>query len=181
MGAARTRAGRRGVRPTSGVVRDALFNILAGRLHMAGARVLDLFAGSGALGFEALRRGAQFAVFVERDRAQAEAIRARGRRAQWTDRIEVWQKEAVPAVRELARRSRTFDLIVLDPPYGQQWIPKTLQAIMSLGILAPGGLVVAEGHWRDRPNGSGLVLVREARYGETVLWFFAQEQEGGSA
>lgn len=161
------------------MVRDALFNILGGRLDLAGARVLDLFAGSGALGLEALRRGASFAVFVERDHALAGAIRARGQRAQWTDRIEVWRRDAVPAVHELARRSRTFDLIVLDPPYGGQWIPKVLRAIVADGILAPGGIVVAEGHWRDRPDAAGLVLVREARYGETVLWFFAQEKEGG--
>lgn len=158
-------------------MRDALFNILAARADLIGARVLDLFAGSGALGSEAMRRGAGFVVFVESDRALADAIRTRGKDEGWTDRIEVWRKDAVAAVHELGRRSRTFDVIIMDPPYGRGWIPKILRAVVADGVLAPGGIVVAEGHWRDRPGGDDLVMIREARYGETALWFFAQEDE----
>lgn len=157
-----------------------MFNILAARREFGGAKVLDLFAGSGALGFEAMRRGAALVVFVEHDHALADAIRARGRDERWTDRMEVWRKDAASAVHELGRRSRTFDVIVLDPPYGRQWVPKILRAVVADGILAPGGIVVAEGHWRDRPGDtSGLVLIRQARYGETALWFFAEANEEG--
>jgi 16S rRNA (guanine966-N2)-methyltransferase len=158
-------------------VRDALFNILAGRIELAGARVLDLFAGTGALGLEALRRGAASAVFVEHDHALADALRVRGRAAALTGRMEVWRKDAAAAVRELGRAGRQFDLIMLDPPYGLRWIPRILEAIVAGSILAPGGFVVAEGHWRDRPAASGLALIRDARYGDTVLWFFEQARE----
>jgi 16S rRNA (guanine966-N2)-methyltransferase len=170
---------RRGreVRPTSGLVREALFNILAGRLRLEGARVLDLFAGTGALGLEALRRGALFVIFVEHDRVLAEAIRTRGKAAGWGDRIELWRRDAVAAVHELGRTARQFDLILLDPPYGRQWIPKTLHAVAVDGILAPSGTVVAEGHWRDQPPADGLTCTREARYGETTLWFFEHAKE----
>lgn len=158
-------------------MREALFNILAGRIRLEGARVLDLFAGTGALGLTALRRGARFAIFVEGDRALAEAIRAQGKEIGGRDRIEVWRRDAVAAVHELGRTARQFDLILLDPPYGQEWIPRTLRAIVADGILAPDGIVVAEGHWRDQPHAAGLTCVREARYGETVLWFFEFAKE----
>ncbi|MGH2348377.1 MAG: RsmD family RNA methyltransferase, partial [bacterium] len=153
------------------------FNILPGRMELTGARVLDLFAGTGALGLEALRRGAAHAVFVEHDHALADAIRARGRKAALADRMEVWRKEALSAVRELGRSGRQFELIILDPPYGLRWIPRILQAVVAGAIAAPGGIIVAEGHWRDRPAVTGLALVREARYGDTVLWFFEQRGE----
>jgi 16S rRNA (guanine966-N2)-methyltransferase len=162
------------------LVRDALFNILAGRGELSGTRVLDLFAGTGALGLEALRRGAASAVFVEHDRALADAIRAQGRERGLVGRMEVWRKDAVAAVRELGRAGRQFDLVILDPPYGLQWIPKVLQAVVAGGVAAPGGLIVAEGHWRDRALVSGLALVREARYGDTVLWFFEPVKEGNA-
>lgn len=165
------------MRPTSGLVREALFNILAGRMRLDGARVLDLFAGTGALGFEALRRGALFVIFVEHDRELAGAIRTRAADLGWTDRVEVWRRDAVAAVHELGRTARQFDLIMADPPYGQQWIPKTLHAITTDGILAPGGIVAAEGHWRDQPRAAGLTCTREARYGETMLWFFERTKE----
>lgn len=164
------------VRPTSGLVRDALFNSLAART--GGARVLDLFAGTGALGIEALRRGAAVAVFVERDAKMADGIRRRLAGEGFDDQVEIWRKEAHTAVFELGRRGRQFDLILLDPPYGQEWIPRTLHAIAISGALAAGGLIVAEGHWRDRPEAvAGLVCTREARYGETVLWYFSRREE----
>jgi len=162
------------------LVRDALFNILAGRLELSGARVLDLFAGTGVLGLEALRRGAASTVFVEHDGVLADAIRGRGREGDPAGRMEVWRKDAVAAVRELGRGGRQFDLIMLDPPYGLQWLPKVLRALVAAAIVAPGGLIVAEGHWRDRALVSGLTLVREARYGDTVLWFFEPVKEGSA-
>ncbi len=159
-------------------MRDALFNSLAGRLRLEGARVLDLFAGTGALGLEALRRGALFVIFVEHDRVLAEAIRSRGKESGWLDRMEIWRRDAVAAVHELGRTARQFDLIMLDPPYGGSWIPKTLHAIVTDGILAPQGIVAAEGHWRDQPPDAGLTCTRAARYGETTVWFFERREEG---
>lgn len=166
---------RKGVRPTSARVRDALFNSLGS--WIAGRAVLDLFAGTGGLGLAALARGARSAVFVERDRRLAEGIRGRLAKEGWTDRTEVWRKDTLAAVRELGSRERTFDLILMDPPYGEAWIPRTLRAIANSHVLRAEGLIVAEGHWRDRSSPEhGLACVREARYGETALWFYVAER-----
>jgi len=144
--------------------------------------VLDLFAGSGALGLAALARGAAEAVFVERDARLVEGIRTALAKEGWTGRAEVWRRDTIAAVRDLGVRRRVFDLILMDPPYGEGWIPRALQAIRAAGVQAPGGLIVAEGHWRDRPaEESGVVRRREARYGETALWFYEAEPGGEHA
>ncbi len=164
-----------GVRPTSARVRDALFNSLGD--WVAGRTVLDLFAGTGALGLEALARGAREAIFVERDRRLVEGIHAALAKEGWADRAEVWRKDALGAVRELSAQGRAFDLILMDPPYGQAWIPRILRALAGSGVLRTDGLIVAEGHWRDLPPAEpGFMRTREARYGETALWFYVSQR-----
>ncbi len=172
-----TRGTPSGFRPTSGLVRAALFNHLGGRV--TGARVLDLFAGTGGLGVEALRRDAARVVFVERDAQLALAIRSQLAKETFTHRAEVWRRDAIVAIRELARTRRQFELIFMDPPYGEGWIPRALRVLVQTDILAPGGIVIAEGHWRDRPPSEPeLVCSREARYGETMLWYFERRKGG---
>ena len=167
---------RAGVRPTLARVRDALFNSL--RPRFSGARVLDLYAGTGALGMGALQHGAASALFVERHAPLAADLRRRLAAAGVGERAEVWAKDVLAAVRELGAEQQRFDVILLDPPYGQELIAATLDAITRAGILAPGGLVAAEGHWRDHPGETaGLICRREARYGETRLWYF--QHSGG--
>jgi len=168
------------VRPTQGRVREALFNSLGSWID--GRRVLDLFAGSGGLGLTALARGAAAVVFVERDGRLVEGIRAALAKEGWAERAEVWRRDALAALRDLGARRRVFDLIVMDPPYGEGWIPRTLQAIRAAGVRAPGGLIVAEGHWRDRPPPEpGFTMRRETRYGETAVWFYEAESGGEQA
>ena len=153
-----------------------MFNSLGART--SGARVLDLFAGSGALGMEALRRGAAHAVFVEQNAKLATGLRHHLADEQLMDRAEVWKWDALAAVRDLGLAGRVFDIIFLDPPYGRGLVAATLRGIGASGILAPGGVVAAEGHWRDRPSETGVLACRrEARYGETMVWYF--EQAGG--
>lgn len=173
----RTRARRRDeFRPTQARVRDAIFNSLAVRVE--GAHVLDLYAGSGALGIEALRRGAASALFVERNVRLAAALRRRLADAGVAGQSEVWRRDVLAAVRELGEMGRRFEVILLDPPYGRQLVEATLATVAASGILASGGIAAAEGHWRDRPaDVSGLGLRREARYGETAVWYF--ERAGG--
>ncbi len=139
---------------------------------MVGRAVLDLFAGTGALGIEALLRGARRAVFVERDAAHVRALREHLRRQGLEHRAAVLREDAVDAAGRLARAGEVFDLVLLDPPYGMGLITRSLAAIANSRVLAPGGLVVAEGHWRDRPVlPPGQEMAREVRYGETALWF----------
>jgi len=164
-------ASRAATRPTSDMVKEAVFNALAPRLE--GARVLDLFAGAGGLGIEALSRGADTAVFVERDARSAAAIRDNLRAAQLEGHGQVRRANAVTEVASLAAAGARFDVIVLDPPYGQELAGRTLRAIAASGALAPGGVAVAEGHWRDDPGEiEGLRRTRTARYGETAVWYY---------
>jgi 16S rRNA (guanine966-N2)-methyltransferase len=146
-----------------------MFDSLGPRL--GGAAVLDLFAGTGALGIEAILRGARRVVFVERDPVRCRAIRAAAAGAGPAE-VEVLCADAPSALSRLAARGDRFDLVLLDPPYGRGWIARCLAALRDAGLVPEGGLVVAEGHWRDRPAWEpGLELVREARYGETALWY----------
>ena len=162
--------GGRGVRPTSTLVSDAVFNSLAPRI--AGACVLDLFAGTGRLGIEALSRGAREAVFVERDPRNAALIRQNLAAAGLSDRGVVRRADALAAAEGERRR---FDLIFLDPPYGRGLAAEALRRVAAGTLLAAGGLVIAEGHWRDDPGEiAGLARVRTARYGETAVWVYAR-------
>lgn len=151
-------------------------NILAPRLE--GARVLDLFAGSGTLGIEALSRGADLAVFVERDRQAAAQIRSNLAASALEARGLVRRANALTEISVLAGAGERFDVIILDPPYGLGLLTKTVRLLKASGLLAPGGVVVAEGHWRDDPGDvPGLRRSRTARYGETALWFYEKDSE----
>jgi len=164
--------GGRGVRPTSTLVTDAVFNSLAPRI--AGACVLDLFAGTGRLGIEALSRGAREAVFVERDPRHAALIRQNLAAAGLSGRGVVRRADALAAV-AAGEGERRFDLIFLDPPYGRGLAAEALRRVAAGTLLASGGLVIAEGHWRDDPGEiAGLARVRTARYGETAVWVYAR-------
>ncbi len=179
-GGAPRREARGQVRPTSARVRTGLYDSLGE--WVVGRRVLDLFAGSGALGVEALRRGACRVVFVEHDAAQARALRERLERLGMRRCAVVLRGDALEAAGRLGRAGEAYDLVLLDPPYGTGLVTRSLAAIADSGVLAPGGLVVAEGHWRDRPVlPAGHEVAREARYGETALWFIRKSDRPRTA
>lgn len=162
-----------GLRPTAQKVRAALFNILGPRVH--GARVLDLFAGTGALGLEAASRGAAAVTFVDRSDACTDAIRRTlaafgplpGLAA------EVVTFDVFATLRRLAGQAKTFDLVLADPPYGGPWGRKSLQALQAHAIIAPAGTLVLEGPTGETPP-PGLQPTRQARYGDTTLTFYDQ-------
>ena len=131
----------RAVRPTSSRAREALFNILAqGEPPLDGAVVADIFAGSGALGFEALSRGAAFVSFIEQDRAALEAIRANARMLGAAEQMAVLAADArrPPPARAPA------SIVFLDPPYHGGLIPDVLLALRGKGWFAPGARLVIE-------------------------------------
>ncbi len=151
-------------RPTSDRVREALFSILGGRT--AGARVLDLFAGSGALGIEALSRGAAEATFVD---SAAPAIRAVKANLEAVGaEAEVRRAEARRFLADASGAARQYDLVFLDPPYrlAREMGGALTTALPS--VLAPEALVVAESDRRG-PLGLDLPLVDERRYGDTLI------------
>ena len=157
----------RATRPTSDRVREALFSIL-GDIH--DLRVLDLFAGSGALGIEALSRGAQEATLVDSGRAAVAAIR---RNLEALDlEAEVVPQPAARFLGAASRDARQYDLVFLDPPYRHaSALGRELTSALT-PILAPDGRVVAESDRRS-PLGLELKLADERRYGDTLIQIYA--------
>jgi 16S rRNA (guanine966-N2)-methyltransferase len=152
-------------------VREALFARLGG---LDGVRALDLFAGTGALGIEALSRGAARVVFVERSAPVAAVLYANLVEIGVLDRAQLVRGDAAGVVRRLAAAGACFDLALLDPPYGEpETANRALRALATSGILAPRATVVVEASRRHPPLPvEGLVVVDERRYGDTVIHRF---------
>jgi 16S rRNA (guanine(966)-N(2))-methyltransferase RsmD len=162
----------RALRPTAARVKEALFNILPHDL--AGAKLLDLFAGTGNVTVEALSRGAAEAILIDASAESAKVIRENLRRLKLTDRAKVWVAPVARALRLLARRRETFDIIFLDPPYDQHLVEKTLRIVAQGGLLRNSGTIIAEHSVREEvaPRYDGLALCDQRRYGDTLLSFF---------
>jgi 16S rRNA (guanine(966)-N(2))-methyltransferase RsmD len=154
-------------------VREALFSSLGARV--AGAAVLDLFGGSGALGIEALSRGAASAVIVERDRRAADVIAANLARTGLAAQARLVRGDALAALRGLAARNDVFDVVFIDPPYRSDLAARALGAIVELGLLAADGVVVVEHDKRaPAPPADGLLPYAERSYGDTRLTYLAR-------
>jgi 16S rRNA (guanine966-N2)-methyltransferase len=162
-------------RPTADRVREALFSMLG---EISGARVLDLFAGTGALGIEALSRGASRAVFVERERRALTALRANlDALALGVPEAEVRAGDALSRLTRSVAAGERYDLIFLDPPYAlaaelTERLCEPLEA-----ALAPCGRIVLESG-RGAPVGLSLTVVKERRYGDTSILILRAEVEG---
>jgi 16S rRNA (guanine966-N2)-methyltransferase len=158
-------------RPTSDRVRQALFNVLehgAPAIDFDGARVLDLFAGSGALGLEALSRGARFAVFIEDDAEARGAIRRNVEALELTGASKIWRRDATKlgAVGTLA----PFDLVFCDPPYGQGLGERAMEAAAEGGWVAPGAIAVLEERADAEIEWPTLFIeIDRRRYGDTQI------------
>ena len=159
------------LRPTSGLVREAIFNILGDNVD--NARVLDLFAGTGALGIEALSRGAAHAVFYEAEPGAVTAILQSLARTKLSDRAKV-VRGRLPAA--LASLQEHFSIIFLDPPYGDETAEPTLMALDRL--LEPGGTVVYEHASRYNPPERPARLRQTERrvYGDTAIALYTLQE-----
>lgn len=157
------------IRPTPNRVRETLFNWLASRVR--GARVLDLFAGSGALGLEALSRGASHVTFVEHDAAAARELRAR---------LEQWQANdalvlSADALHYLAGEPRRFELVFLDPPFASALLEAAARLLDERGWLADGALIYVESPVRAAPPSlpASWQMLKAKRAGEVGYHLFA--------
>jgi len=147
-----------------------MFNILAPFIK---GMVLDLFSGTGALGIEALSRGADYAVFVDSDRNCCRIISENLERTGFSDKAKVYCRKSASVIKELGKRKSSFDIVFIDPPYLRNFIQETLQLLTENDIIKREGILVAE-HHRDEPvrtDGSGFEIFRSADYGETVVSF----------
>jgi 16S rRNA (guanine966-N2)-methyltransferase len=167
FGGRRLKAPRgRATRPTSDRVREALFSMLG---DVSGARVLDLFAGSGALGIEALSRGAASAVFAERDRTALAALEANLSALDiGAEQAQLRPGDALAALRGARARAETYDLVFVDPPYGRARELGEALAAMLPPLLAPAARVVVEAG-RRHPAELGLPVQTQRRYGDTTI------------
>jgi len=158
------------VRPTADMVREALFNIIGPAV--ADSRFLDLYAGSGAVGIEALSRGALRATFVERDHGVCRFLRRNLEGlGLGPERAMVCPLPVAAVLRRwgAAAAAERFDIVFADPPYGRDLLVPTMALLVETGVAA-GGLVIAELSRREpQPSVSGLKSVRQRVYGDTVL------------
>jgi len=160
----------KGVRPTQNKVRKALFDILG---DIEGLTVLELFAGSGAVGIEALSHGAKKVIFVENGPDCIKALKT-NLASLLIAEDSLLVSDVSLAIKRLAEDRKKFDLIFLDPPYHQELVKKTLQTLGAYDILAPVGFIVVQHFKKDNlPDNSGdLVLFKQAKYGDTNLSFY---------
>jgi 16S rRNA (guanine966-N2)-methyltransferase len=164
-----------GVRPTTDLVRNALFNILA-PLGIEDAIVIDLYAGTGSLGIDALSRGAAHADFVESNHSQAADIRANlvVTKLQGKGSVFVMTVEKAVGILE-----RSYDLVLMDPPYKQPFPGELIEQIETRRLLSHNGLIVV-GHPSRRPapeKCGGLVRWQDRRYGDSSLAFYVNQSE----
>lgn len=163
-------------------VKKSVFDILAPRI--AGARCLDLFAGTGSVGIEALSRGAAFVVFVECDTRMVAVIRRNLEETSLAAPARVIHADVRWAIRVLAGKEEPFDIVFLDPPYGHGLAPVALDLVVKHGIVKRDGIVVARHERRQEMPylGANLRLVRQERFGDTVVSFYRPDDggDGGS-
>jgi 16S rRNA (guanine966-N2)-methyltransferase len=164
------------VRPTSSKVKAAFFNMVAD--NIVEARFLDLFAGTGGIGIEALSRGAKECVFVEKNYSNMQLLRENLQLTNMLEYAEIFHCDYKFAIRVLAKRLKIFDLIYIDPPYHYGEMIKILLLLEKEKLLAPGGIIGVERDSRrgaklgDNDNISPFLLVRKKKYGGSLLLLY---------
>ena len=160
-------------RPTADRVKEALFSII--QFDLPGARVLDLFGGTGQLGIEAISRGAKSAVFVDAREDACKIIRENLKRTKFENEGRVIRADYLDY---LKRCRETFHVVLLDPPYAEEFLENSLKMITEIDILESGGIIVAE-----RPLGKelpwdfpGYTRSRDYKYGKTLLTLYRKDR-----
>lgn len=168
------------LRPTSAKVREALFDII--RKEVPGSLFLDLYAGTGAVGIEALSRGAARSVMVEANKPRVRMIHRLVEEFGFRDRARVVNEKANEFIRSEGKRGQQYDIIFLDPPYGSKELLQMLYLIGEGKIIREGGLVIAEHFVKTRlPESSGrLKVLKDYRYGDTMLTVYKYDLSGKS-
>ncbi len=170
-----------GTRPTTDKVKEAMFSIIGP--YFDGGHVLDLFAGTGGLGIEALSRGMEHGVFIDMEYKSIEIIKGNVQSAGLVDVAEIYRNEAGRALKVLQKREAAFDLVFLDPPYRLKNGIELMQDMHERGLLHSGATIVLEfetGHPYP-PDCEHFVGVRQAVYGDTSVYVYRYEPETDAA
>ena len=163
-------------RPTTDRIKETLFNIIA--FDLPECSFLDLFSGSGAIGIEALSRGAKNAVFVE-DAAECQQIILKNlQHTKLLEKASVRKTDVLSALDQLALEGRVFDIIFMDPPYASEYYGAVLEKILEKGLLQKDGYIITERSAQSPlPLPEGLAVLREKVYKTTILTFLCMEEE----
>lgn len=157
------------IRPALDKVKAAIFNIL---FNVEGLTVLDLFAGTGAIGLEAISRGAAHATFVDASHEAVTIIRKNIGLCGFNDHAKIFPTKVDVAIDYFTRHGKKFDLVFIDPPYLKNLVNPTLQKIADANILAPNGRIIVECHPKEPIEDiSGLALTDSRKYGQTCIDF----------
>lgn len=164
-------------RPTTDKVKEALFSIL--QMRLPDADFLDLFAGSGQIGIEAVSRGAKRAVLVDENNDSGRVISANIEKTKLQRQINLVKRDVFRTLDDLGEKKETFDIIFMDPPYTSAitYVNKAARAICSYNLIKTGGLFIVEHSASDLPaeNVINLTLYRRCKYGSTMLTFYTTD------
>lgn len=161
-------------RPTADRIKESLFNIIGSLVDKAA--VLDLFAGTGALGIEAMSRGAETAVLVDSSRECINVIKENVRHTGFEETAEVYLNDYDRAVKALVRKDKKFDIVFLDPPYGEGLEFKAVELITQNNLLSDEGIIIIETEEILEDRLSGMTKYDERSYGRTKISFFIKEK-----
>lgn len=163
------------LRPTADKVRKSIFDRLQGGVE--GKAVLDLYSGTGALGFEALSLGADFVAFVEKSKAQCAMIYQSLKKLK-LENAKVVCRDALDFLSKNKKQDQLYDLVFLDPPYDQQFAKKTLEALVKSPWLKSGAIVVAETRFSEKleKQYETLTLKDDREYGDSRIWVYRNDQ-----
>ncbi len=159
------------VRPTADRVKEALFNILGARV--IGACFIDLYAGSGAIGIEALSRGADSCIFVDNQESSHRLIKENLAKTGLIDKARVIMSAAEKSAVMLSSEGITADVFYLDPPYNYPGLPAVVSSIFEYKLLSGSGLLVAEHAYKNRQWAADFAILKQKKYGDTCLSIIA--------
>lgn len=158
------------IRPALDKIKEAVFNIL---FDVKDQRVLDIFAGTGSIGIEALSRGASFAVFIDDNQSAVQIIKKNLELCGFEkESTRIFKAKVEPALKRLGKKGETFDIIFVDPPYLKDLVNPTLKILAKSNLLNPDSVIVVEHHPKEQiVPPPGLKLADERKYGQTLISF----------
>lgn len=171
------------IRPTSARVKTSIFDILKDEIE--GKKILDLYAGTGALGIEALSRGADFVTFVDSSHKSIEIIKKNLEELKFKDKTKTFKLDSLRFLRKESLENqrcvgiKRYDIIFCDPPYQKEIVTKVLDLTSETDLLEKNGIFILEHHKKEiLQEKKNLVLIKEKRVGDTVVSFFLKRSEG---
>jgi 16S rRNA (guanine(966)-N(2))-methyltransferase RsmD len=163
-------------RPTSDRVKEALFNIISKKVPAS--KVLDLFAGTGNLGLEALSRGAETCIFAEKNNSTYKILEKNVDNLGFGGNCELYKMDAIELLSNLGKRNKKYDIIFLDPPYSMGLVEKSIELINKQMLLAENGIIISEHDEGENVQGNlgNLINYRTEKYGRTKIYFWHREE-----